>query len=106
MNQKTYDGLPATVRKDLDETVAKKGVDVGKAFDHLDDVGKGIMMKEGTQPIILDAAEKAKVQKVAIKVIDDALDAIEKKKLPAREVYNVMKKLAAKHEPGSRSFWK
>ena len=106
MNQRTYDGLPAPVREDLNKTVAAKYVDVGKAFDYLDDVGKSTMMKEGTQPIVLDAAEKAKVQKVAEKVIDDALGALEKKKLPAREVYDEMKKLAAKHEPSSRSFWK
>lgn len=106
MNRKTYDGLPAAVRKDLDETVAKKAVDVGKAFDHLDDVGKGIMMKEGTQPIVLAPEEKAKILKVAAKVTETTLDSLEKKKLPAREIYGVMKQLAAKHEATSRNFWK
>jgi TRAP-type C4-dicarboxylate transport system substrate-binding protein len=106
MNQKSYDGLPAAVRKDLDDTVAKKGVDVGKAFDYLDDVGKGIMMKEGTQPIILAPEEKAKLEKIAAKVVEDSLDALEKKKIPAREIHTVMKRLAAKHEPTSRNFWR
>lgn len=106
MNQKTYDGLSAAVRKDLDETVAKKAVDVGKAFDHLDDVGKGIMMKEGTQPVPFPPEERAKVQKVAAKVAESYVSDLEKKKLPARELYKLMQEYSKKYEANSRNFWK
>jgi len=105
MNQKAYDGLPTAVRQDLDATAAKHAAEVGVAFDSLDDIGKRIMTKEGTQPINLSADEKAKLQTIAESVTEDAIESAEKKGLPAREFYTLLKSLAAKHAQTSRNFW-
>jgi hypothetical protein len=63
------------------------------------------MMKEGTMPIKLAKAEDDKFRAIGAKVADTDIADMEKKGLPARAVYDMMKALAAKHEKTSRTFW-
>lgn len=105
MNQKAYDRLPAKVRSDLDAQFAEDPGGSGKKFDFLDDVGKKRMMSEGTQPITLPEEEMAKFRAVAEKVANETIEKVEKAGHPAREVYALMRSLAAKHAETSRNFW-
>ena len=105
MNQGSYDGLPANVRKLLDDTFTAKMPQSGIEFDKLDDAGKKKMMSEGTQPIVLAPDELKKIRAVAEKVANDTVEALQKKGLPAREVHKLMKELSDKHAKTSRNFW-
>jgi len=104
MNAKAYAALSPKLKKVIDQSVVAKEKEIGHAWDKLDPIGKGIMMKAGTTPIILSAAEKAKFRAVGEKVTERRIAALEKKGLPARAVYAMMKALAAKHAKTSRNF--
>ena len=80
--------------------------EIGHEWDKLDAIGKKIMMKAGMTPIQLSAAEAKKFREVGAKVTEARIAALEKKGLPARAVYTMMKSLAAKHEKTSRNFLK
>jgi TRAP-type C4-dicarboxylate transport system substrate-binding protein len=105
MNQAAYDRLPANLRKMIDDSFVGVEKEVGHEWDKIDDVGKNIMMKEGMTPIKLSKAEDDKFRAAGAQVIEPKLKELEQKGLPAREVYNLMKSLAAKHEKTSRTFW-
>lgn len=105
MNKKTYDGLSAANRAIVDKSFMGVEKAVGHEWDKLDPIGKGIMVKAGMTPVKLSAAEDAKFRAIGEKVADAKIAQLEKKGLPAREVYDLMRKLAAKYEKTSRSFW-
>ncbi len=105
MNEKSYQKLPANLRKLIDDSM--KGVEkaVGHEWDKLDELGKNVMMKSGMTPVRLSKAEDDRFRAIGAKVAEAKLAELEKKGLPARKVYNLMKSLAAKHEKTSRNFW-
>lgn len=105
MNQRSYDNLPANLKKLIDDSFVGVEKEVGHEWDKLDDIGKGIMMKDGMTPIKLSKAEDDKFRAIGAKVAETDIAAMEKKGLPARAVYDLMKVLAAKHEKTSRNFW-
>ena len=80
--------------------------DHGKAWDDFDEFAKKLMMKSGMKPIELSAAEDKRFRTASKKVIEAKLAALEKKGLPSRAVYKMMKDLAAKHSKTSKNFWK
>lgn len=106
MNKRTYDGLSANNRRIIDASVKGVGKEVGHEWDKLDPIGKGIMQKSGMTPVKLSAAEDKKFRAIGAKVAEAKIAQLEKKGLPARQVYDLMRKLAAKHQATSRSFWK
>lgn len=105
MNKRTYDGLSSGNRAIIDKSFVGVEKQVGHEWDKLDPIGKGIMTKAGMTPIKLTAAEDKKFRAIGEKVSDAKIAQLEKKGLPARAVYNMMRSLAAKHEKTSRSFW-
>ena len=104
MNAKRYDSLSAKLKKVIDDTVTGREKEIGHEWDKLDAIGKKIMMKAGMTPIQLSDAEAKKFREVGAKVTEARIAALEKKGLPARAVYTMMKSLAAKHEKTSRNF--
>ncbi len=105
MNKKSYDGLSAGARAKVDQSFVGVEKEVGHEWDKLDPIGKGIMMKAGMTPVRLSKEEDAKFRAIGAKVAEAQIAKLEKKGLPARAVYNLMRELAAKHEKTSRSFW-
>jgi TRAP-type C4-dicarboxylate transport system substrate-binding protein len=106
MNPDSYKKLPPNLQKLITDSFAGVEKAVGHEWDKLDDIGKGVMMKDGMQPVVLSEAEDKKFRAVGATVSEPVLADLEKKGLPAREVYKMMQALAAKHTPGSRNFWK
>jgi len=105
MNQAAYDKLPPDLKKLIDDSFVGVEAEVGKEWDKLDDIGKAIMVKDGMTPIKLSKEEDAKFRAVGAKVAEAEIAALEKKGLPAKQVYDMMKSLAQKHEKDSRNFW-
>ncbi len=106
INNKSYSGLPANLRKLIDDSMVGREKDHGKAWDDFDEFAKKLMMKSGMKPIELSAAEDKRFRTASKKVIEAKLAALEKKGLPSRAVYKMMKDLAAKHSKTSKNFWK
>ena len=104
MNAKRYASLSPKLKKVVDDTVTGREKEIGHEWDKLDAIGKKIMMKAGMKPIVLSAEQRAKFREVGVRVTEQRVAALEKKGLPARQVYAMMKALAAKHEKGSRNF--
>lgn len=105
MNQRSFNRLPANLRALIDKSLIGREKEVGHAWDKLDPIGKNIMMKAGMTPIKLTPAEDKKFRAIGAKVAEAKITELEKRGLPARAVYNMMKALAAKHAPTSRNFW-
>lgn len=106
MNQKTFSSLPANLQKLVVETMKGREKEVGQEWDKLDAIGKAIMVKAGTTPIILPKAEMDRFRAAGKKVTEAQLAEKEKKGLPARAVYKMMIDLAAKHAKTSKNFWR
>jgi TRAP-type C4-dicarboxylate transport system substrate-binding protein len=105
MNQRSYDRLPANLKKLIDESVVGVEKAVGHAWDKIDEPGKADLMKSGMTPIKLSKEEDAKFRAVGAKVAEAKVAELTQKGLPAEEVYKAMKDLAAKHEKTSKNFW-
>jgi len=106
MNQRAYDGLSPKLKKVIDDTMTGREKEIGHAFDVLDAIGKKIMMKAGTKPVVLSAEQAKKFREIGAQVTEKHLARLEKKGLPARAVYAMMKELSAKHAKTSRNFMK
>ncbi len=104
MNAKTWASLPPKLKKVIDDTMTGREKEIGHEWDKLDAIGKNIMVKAGTTPVLLSAEQAKKFREVGARVTEARIAALEKKGLPAREVYAAMKALAAKHATGSRNF--
>lgn len=106
MNKRAYDSLSPKLKKVIDDSMTGREKELGHAFDVLDAIGKKIMMKAGTTPIKLSAAEAERFRQVGAKVTEARIADLEKKGLPARAVYNMMKALSDKHAKTSLNFMK
>lgn len=106
MNEKTFSSLPANLQKLVVETMKGKEKEVGHEWDKLDAIGKAIMVKAGTQPIVLPKAEMDRFRAAGAKVTEAQLAEKEKKGMPARAVYKMMTDLAEKHAKTSKNFWR
>jgi len=104
MNAKAYAALSSKLKQVVDDTMTGREKEIGHAFDMLDVIGKKIMMKAGTKPVVLSAEQTKKFREAGAKVTERHLLKLEKKGLPAREVYAMMKELSAKHAKTSRNF--
>ena len=105
MNQRSFDRLPANLKKLIDDSLVGVEKAVGHEWDKLDAPGKAALMKAGMTPIKLSKDEDAKFRAVGAKVSEAKIAELDKKGLPARAVYDLMKSLAAKHEKTSLNFW-
>ena len=106
MNPEFYQGLPADLRKLVDDSTRGVEKEVGRGWDALDDVGKKLLVDGGSQPIKLSAAENARFRKVGAEVTEAKLKELEGKGLPARAAFKQIQELSAKHSKTSRNFWK
>jgi TRAP-type C4-dicarboxylate transport system substrate-binding protein len=105
MNEASYNKLPANLKKLIDDSFVGVEKAVGHEWDKLDAIGKGIMVKDGMTPVKLSKVEDDKFRATGAKVAEAHVAAMEKKGLPARAVYDMMKSLAVKNEKTSRNFW-
>ncbi len=105
MNPAYYEKLPADLKKLVDDSVKGQDKAIGEGWDSIDGPGRKVLMDGGMQPIKLDPAEDAKFRKVGAEVAEKTLADLEAKKLPAREVYTLMKTLSEKHAKTSKNFW-
>jgi TRAP-type C4-dicarboxylate transport system substrate-binding protein len=106
MNPDSFNKLPPNLQKLIADSFVGVEKEVGEAWDSLDDIGKGIMMKDGMEPVVLSAEEDKKFRAVGAQVSEPVIADLEKQGLPARAVHKMMLELSAKHEPTSRNFWK
>lgn len=105
MNPDFYNHLPPDLRKLIDQSVVGVEKEVGQGWDALDAVGKKLLIEGGDEPIRLSAAEDAKFRKIGEQVVEAKLKELEEKKLPARQVYQMMKTLSEKNARTSKNFW-
>jgi TRAP-type C4-dicarboxylate transport system substrate-binding protein len=106
MNLKTYSSLPTNLQKLVVDTMKHREKEVGHEWDKLDAIGKAIMVKAGDTPIVLPKKEMDRFRAAGAKVTEMHLAALEKRGLPARKVYKMMKDLAAKYAKTSKVFWR
>ena len=105
MNPAFYDKLPADLKKLIDDSVVGVEAEVGRGWDSIDGPGKKALMDGGMEPIRLSPAEEARFRKIGQQVTEAKIAELEKRGLPARAVYNMMRDLAAKHAKTSKNFW-
>lgn len=105
MNPRSYERLPPHLKTLINESLVGVEKEIGHAWDKIDAPGKAELMKAGMTPIKLAKADDDKFRAVGAKVAQTKLAELDKRGLPASEVYKAMKALAAKHEKTSRSFW-
>ena len=105
MNPDFYKGLPADLRKMVDDSMQGVEKEVGEGWDALDDVGKKLLVDGGSEAIKLSAAENARFRKVGMEVTEAKLKELEGKGLAARPAFALIQSLAEKHSKTSRTFW-
>ena len=105
MNPDFYKKLPADLRKLVDQSMSGVEKEVGEGWDALDSIGKKLLVEGGSEPIRLSKAEDARFRKVGDQVTAARIKELDGKKLPASEVYKMMKTLADRHSKTSKSFW-
>lgn len=99
MNPKSYDRLPADLKKKVDELGTKQaGIDMatlswGEDFPRFTKYMKEANITE----VSMDPKDDAEMRAVAEKVVNRKIAELEKKGLPAREVYAKLKELSAKY---------
>ena len=99
MNQAAYDGLPADLRKIIDDSVA--GPERAAANAKTGWGGSGAMddyvKNSNVQPVRLDPAADQEMRRLSDEFIETKLKELDAKKLPGRAVYKQMKELSAKY---------
>jgi TRAP-type C4-dicarboxylate transport system substrate-binding protein len=105
MNPEFYKKLPADLRKLVDQSMSGVEKEVGEGWDALDAIGKKLLVEGGSEPIRLSKAEDARFRKVGDQVTAARIKELDGKKLPASEVYKMMKTLADRHAKSSKNFW-
>jgi TRAP-type C4-dicarboxylate transport system substrate-binding protein len=105
MNPDFYKKLPEDLKKLVDESMSGVEKEVGEGWDALDAIGKKLLVEGGSEPIRLSKAEDARFRKVGDQVTAARIKELDGKKLPASEVYKMMKTLADRHAKSSRNFW-
>ncbi len=105
MNEDFWNKLPPDLKELVTRSVTGKEKEVGEAWDALDVPGKKLLMDGGGEAITLTAAESAKVRAIGTQVSEEKVKELEGKGLPARQVYDMMRGLAARHAPTSKNFW-
>ncbi len=105
MNPNFYNRLPADLKKLVDDSMVGIEKAIGEGWDSIDGPGKKALTDGGMEPIKLSPAEDARFRKIGEQVADKTIADLEKKGLPARAVYNMMRELSAKHAKTSKNFW-
>ena len=105
MNPELYKKLPADLRKLVDQSMSGVEKEVGEGWDALDAIGKKLLVDGGAEPIRLSRAEDARFRKVGDQVTAARIKELDGKKLPASEVYKMMKTLSERHAKTSKNFW-
>ena len=105
MNPDFHKKLPADLRKLVDQSMSGVEKEVGEGWDALDSIGKKLLVEGGSEPIRLSKTEDARFRKVGDQVTAARIKELDGKKLPASEVYKMMKTLADRHSKTSKNFW-
>jgi TRAP-type C4-dicarboxylate transport system substrate-binding protein len=105
MNPDFYKKLPVDLRGLVDQSMSGVEKEVGEGWDALDAIGKKLLVDGGAEPIKLSKAEDARFRKVGEQVTAARIKELDGKKLPASEVYKMMKTLSERHAKTSKNFW-
>jgi len=105
MNEDFWNKLPPDLKDLVTKSVTGKEKEVGEAWDALDVPGKKALMDGGGEAIKLSAAENEKVRKIGAEVSEAKIKELQDKGMPARQVYDMMRALAARHGATSKNFW-
>lgn len=99
MNDASYAGLPADLKKILDDSTGMRMTRLtAAAMDANDAHGKQLMLDSGDEILPLDPGELDKAKALAAPVTERYLAALEAKGLPARKMYEQALALTAKYE--------
>jgi TRAP-type C4-dicarboxylate transport system substrate-binding protein len=104
MNQASFDGLPADVQALIEETTSGVAEEVGKLWDAADAPGKAYLEAEGDEAILLTGEEQAAFRQVGAAVTEQVVNQLETDGLPARELYDLLRRLSDEHAETSFSF--
>jgi len=105
MNERRFNALSPELQKLIRESMVGVEAAVGHEWDKLDPLGRKAMMEAGMTPIRLSPEEDAKVREIGEGVSKAHLEQMERRGMPAKEVYAVMRKYADLHNKTSRNFW-
>src|SRR5687768_6538962 len=105
MNPDFYAKLPADLKKLVDQSTVGVEKEVGEGWDALDAIGKKLLVDGGAEAVKLSKAEDARFRKVGEQVTAARIKELDEKKLPASEVYKMMKTLSERHAKSSKNFW-
>jgi TRAP-type C4-dicarboxylate transport system substrate-binding protein len=98
MNPQSYQRLPADLQKLIDETTGKDAARaVGRAWDEIEGPGKKYMVESGDKVVSPTPEQRADFVKASAPVIDKRIAELQQRGLPAKDVYEKMKALAAKY---------
>lgn len=104
MNQEKFDSLPPDLQQLMEETTTGVSEEIGKMWDAADAPGKEYLMEEGMEPIVPSEEAMAEFREAGREVTERVLANMEEEGLPAREVHELMRNLAAEHAKDSFSF--
>ncbi|MGQ9367952.1 TRAP transporter substrate-binding protein [Azospirillum sp. ST 5-10] len=96
MNKDVYEGMPADLKKVIDNNSGMKWAEkAGVVFDHLDDLGRSVAVKEGHDIVtVKDGIEDPAWKPIVERATEAYLKELEGQGLPARKVYSRAKELA------------
>ena len=98
MNEKSYSNLPADLRSMIDELGSRENAIRMSTLTWADfPVFTDYMKKLDIKSVQLGAGSEARMREAAGKVMEAKIAALEKKGVPAREVFEKMKALSAKY---------
>lgn len=96
MNKAKYEGLPADVKKAIDETTGMvMSQKAGKVYDDMVKVMKGLCMKKGMEPVAFPEAEREKLAEMTLPLRDEFVQEMDAKGLPGKAVLEAALKYVA-----------
>lgn len=104
MNPESYNRLPPDLQALIDETTTGIAEEVGKMWDAADQPGKEYLISEGGEAIELTAEQRAPFREIGRQVTEQVVAQRAEDGLPAREVYELMRRLSDEYAEDSFSF--
>ena len=105
MNPDFYNKLPADLKKIVDESIVGVEAEIGRGWDSIDVPGKKVLVDGGMAVHKLSKEDDDRIRRIAAEFHEKEVNGLDAKKLPGRDVYNMMRTLAERHSRTSKNFW-
>jgi TRAP-type transport system periplasmic protein len=105
MNLDFWNRLPPDLQAIVEKSLQGVEKEVGDAWDGLDIPGKTLLIEGGGEAIKLSPEEDAKFRKIGAEVAAAKVKGLSSVRLPATEVYQMIRALSEKHAKTSTNFW-